>query len=310
MTASDQLPSLSRTHDIENYWSRHYDAWFQLDHDILKTIIAEGETSVYRALNRYSRIVNSKGKDVQFDKDWNSTAFNRPEPDYSNAPHLLPTGRPVYVVSRVLDREVPVPFYTDTSTYPTRYLMDVIAELKPQAVVELGSGDGARLFELDLLGIDRSIHLYGAERSQHGRAITQTLCSLDPDINITTHPFDFGNPDYSFIQEHDNILVFTNMTLMFLRDVQEDFILDLGRVAKSVTCIHFEPFGHQFSTPQLPVSESQQQHFVKRSWNMTFVAVLDRLKREGKIHELSLYKDILMTRDPNTPVCILSWKNH
>ena len=264
-------------------WALYYDEWFGLDFEILKDIIDEGETSPYRALNRYHRIVDSQTKQADFSPSEGFSNLHRGEIDYSAADFLLPTGKPAYFVGSTRWDVLRVPFYIDPSQYTCRYLFDIVAALRPQAIVELGAGDGTRLFELDFFGIDRSIAMYAAERSDNARKITDTLCAMDPKNNISTHSFRFDQPDVSFIKEPDNILFFTNKTLMFIDDVGEDFVLALAGAAKKVTCIHFEPFGHQFSIPDLPASEEQGKVFKEKGWNMSFVSILHRLQKTGRI---------------------------
>lgn len=304
---SDQASDHTTTHSEP--WADYYDQWFKLDFEILKGVIDAGETSVYRALNAYHRIVDSKSKGGSISADGGVRDLARHEIDYSNSPLILPTGKPLYTVQSFMAHTFPVPFYVDVGGYAARYLMDVVSELAPQAIIELGAGDGSQLFKLDELGLDRSIAMYAAEQSEYGRKITNTLCEMDRKINISTHPFDFNSPDFSFFAKHDNVLVFTHMTLMFLRDVQEEFVLSLANAAQKVTCFHFEPFGHQFSTDNNPASSEQGDYFRGKGWNVSFMALLDRLQREGHIGNLKVLKDVVYGGDILTPKCVVSWEN-
>lgn len=288
-------------------WAYYYNEWFGADKSILMEILDAGETSLPRALNRYHQIVYSTKK-TAMPNGKGGIDYTRKEIDHSNEQNLLPTGKPVFITTRMLGELVPLPFYVDADGYASRYLMDIVLQDQPQAIVEIGSGDGVRLFELDTLGIDRDIRLYAAEQSEHAREIISTLSRLDPNVNITAHEFSFENPDFSYVQECDSILVFSFMSLMFNDKLDEDYIVALSQKAKKVKFIHFEPFGHQFSAGTNIASREQAEYFAKKQWNMNFIEVLVRLHDEGTIKNFVLAKDVCFTRDPHTPNCILTWE--
>lgn len=271
-------------------------------------ILDAGETSLVRALNRYHKVVYNTRKSASPDGK-GGTNYIRTEIDYSNQQNLLPTGKPVFITTKMLGEVVPLPFYVDPDGYASRYLLDVVSQDPPQAIIELGAGDGVRLFEIDMLGIDRSISLYAAEQSENARKITDTLCQLEPNANISTHEFSFVNPDFSYVKESDSILVFSFMSMMFLNNLNEDYIVALSQKAKRVRFIHFEPFGHQFNLGANIASREQAQFFARQQWNMNFIEVLETLRNAGTIKNLMLAKDVFCTKDPMTPNCILSFES-
>jgi len=295
------------TMTTSQFWANYYNEWFGFDKTILTEILDAGETSLPRALNRYHHIVYNTTKSASPD-DKGGMNYTRTEIDYSHEENLLPTGKPVFIATKMLGEVVPLPFYVDADGYASRYLLDVVSQNPPQAIIDLGAGDGVRLFELDMLGIDRNISLYAAEQSKNAREIIETLCQLDPNMNISAHEFSFEKPDFSFVKERDSILVFSFMSLMFLNTLNEDYIVEVSKMAKKVKFVHFEPFGHQFNLATNVASREQAQAFHDKHWNMDFIGVLEKLRNAGTIKNLVLAKDVMYTKDPMTPNCILTWE--
>ncbi len=146
-------------------------------------------------------------------------------------------------------RVVPFGGFSDEQVITT--LVDFLAAHGDDfdCVVELGSGTGRNLFALFHAARKRfsnEIEWHACELTEAGRKISETLHGLCPDMNLSIHPFDYHNPDLSFLQSGRNVLFFTVHSIEQITELSPAlFDLMLTRSAKC-SCCHFEPVGWQF----------------------------------------------------------------
>src|SRR4051794_14658475 len=67
-------------------------------------------------------------------------------------------------------------------------------------ILELGSGWGSYLFRAWLDGGPRDARYYACEYTRTGRACTEAMAALEPDLAITPVEFDYRQPDFSAIE--------------------------------------------------------------------------------------------------------------
>ncbi len=116
-------------------------------------------------------------------------------------------------------------------------------------VVELGSGIGRYLFALFHAARDRlpgEIELHACELTEAGRKISETLRGLCPGMNLAIHPFDYYDPDLSFLQDNRNVLFFTVHSIEQITELSPALFDEMITRFAKCSCFHFEPVGWQF----------------------------------------------------------------
>lgn len=114
-----------------------------------------------------------------------------------------------------------------------------------QAVVELGCGWGRNLAAIALSTHRRDLTFVGLEQSENGLNCTQELLQKDPTIQFSTDHFDFYNPDFSGVQDLNDIVVFSCAAIEQIAFIGTDFIDRVMAMANNVTLIFYEPIGWQ-----------------------------------------------------------------
>lgn len=114
-----------------------------------------------------------------------------------------------------------------------------------QAVIELGCGWGRNLASTALRTDRRDLTFIGLEQSADGLQCTEELLAKDPTIQARTNDFDFYSPDFSALQEYNNIVVFSCAAIEQISFIGTDFIDQVMAIADNVTLIFYEPIGWQ-----------------------------------------------------------------
>lgn len=114
-----------------------------------------------------------------------------------------------------------------------------------QAIVELGCGWGRNLASAAIRMHRRDLTFIGLEQAQDGLHCTERLLSKDPSVRFLTSHFDFYEPDYSSLEEFDDIVVFSCAAIEQIAFIGTSFIDDVMAIADNVTLILYEPIGWQ-----------------------------------------------------------------
>lgn len=136
-----------------------------------------------------------------------------------------------------------------TAFSPMRYLAERIGDAN--VVVEFGSGWSANLFQLYLLlGNQRSegLKYIGAEYTEAGRGGGSVLAAHDGRIDYTAVPFDWTQPDLSFLADLPRplkVVAFSHHSIEQVERISEKFHPGLRDIADELTVVHFEPVGWQ-----------------------------------------------------------------
>ena len=114
-------------------------------------------------------------------------------------------------------------------------------------IVELGSGFGRNLFMLDeaLARANRRIPLHACELTDNGRRVTQELQQLGPEIPLQIHPFDYYDPDLSFLEPGSRVLFLTVHSIEQIPSLPHSVIERMLARTSDCSCFHFEPVGWQ-----------------------------------------------------------------
>lgn len=114
-----------------------------------------------------------------------------------------------------------------------------------EAIVELGCGWGRNLAALaTALGRD-DVMFVGAEQSEAGRTCTKALMELDGRFQHEVVSFDFYEPDLSFLDSYNEVVIFTCAAIEQIAFLHADFVQSLLRSADSVKLVFLEPFAWQ-----------------------------------------------------------------
>ncbi len=116
-----------------------------------------------------------------------------------------------------------------------------------QAVIEMGCGWGRNLASTALGTGRRDLTFIGLEQSADGLKCTKDLLAIDPTIQAKTNHFDFYSPDFSVLQEYDNIVIFSCAAIEQIAFIGADFIDRVMAISDNVTLILYEPIGWQRS---------------------------------------------------------------
>ncbi len=144
-------------------------------------------------------------------------------------------------------------------------------------VVELGSGWGRNLFRVQAaLKYRRLKARYAAcELTENGRRCTELLWGLDREIPLDVLPFNYYEPDLSFLGKDKNVVFFTCCSIEQITHFNPKVFEVMLENTNECICVNSEPVGWQLD-PEL-------RHLASRNENDT---ELKKLRQEAK---LSLY---------------------
>jgi hypothetical protein len=172
-----------------------------------------------------------------------------------------------------------------------------------EMVVELGSGGGMNLLNLHLWGGPR-VPYQALEPTASGRACAETLAALDPELDLTTAPFDFERPRYDGLPRKEaHVLVFTVHAIEQVTDLPHEAITGLFGLAASVTGVHFEPVGWQVVGEPDPAA---RDYAVRQRYNRNLWALLRDLDTAGELRVERVAPDLFGDKYKN-PGTLIVW---
>ncbi|MGD9339056.1 MAG: hypothetical protein PVF76_17155, partial [Syntrophobacterales bacterium] len=135
------------------------------------------------------------------------------------------------------------------------YLIDILAKFlfkmgdQIDCVVELGSGIGRKLIalahQLDP-ELRKRLMFYACEFTTAGREACAALQELNSDIRISIEPFDYYQPDFSFLPENKNVLCFTSHSIEQIPILNRRVFEEIIAMTDRCYCYHAEPVGWQY----------------------------------------------------------------
>jgi len=270
-----------------------YDLLWDSRHTFIKNIIGAGETHPLRL--HYLLSWFSRHYDIRGPIDHASNADGFP---------LLPTGVPAFRRMGVGDEFQLLPFYENTNDF----LVDLLSNDKPEAVVELGSGYGKNLLELYYRGGPRGIPYYAGEYTESGTAFAQTLAAQTTDFELIPFRFDHNAPDLTRVKESDFVVFFSCHSIEQVAELRTDYFEILTSQADRVLGVHFEPFGFQMPNAVSDVDSVQREFFVGQGWNWNFCEVLRASADRGGIDIKYIAKNVMPNTDPTNPTSLVVWE--
>lgn len=305
-------------------WNDFYEEAWGARSDIIARLIAEGEShplrvlKIFESIMRFSKqeriIKNGIGKFSFYeDVDYLNCDINNILTDYENRSislsdiSKLPNGLASSMKLPLQSLLQEVPQYTSTNKID--FLVDYCRNRKLDAILELGSGYSQNLIKLFYEGGPR-VPYYAGEYTQSGVRCSNMLAGLSDELDLTSFEFDYRNPNFSILPKLDNILVFTSHSIEQVDNIPDTLLPLIANIAKNVTCIHFEPFGFQLTSPDQDPEHIMVQRsiFEKNQWNQNLASKL-------VFHHLN--KDINLTYlcpnmfggEQENPTSLAIWSN-
>lgn len=298
-----------REHSEENL----FDVLWQGRAALVDELLAAGETSLPRVLGLVAARArrNSLDAEVVLTADGREmltgrTTWQPRRPDPAGHPDArLPDGRPLLNWTVIAGACTVGPHHAPYDGVAVRTLLDLARQHAVDAIVEMGSGMGLRLFELYLAGGPANIPYFGAELFPSGRAVADRLAALEPGLDFRSVPFDLKAPDFSFLAGFRRVLLFSNAAVYCVQHLPASFFATLASAAPVTIGAHFELLSHQTGSGLDPQSSHYAQA-VKNRRNEDFFPLLLAAERDGTLG-LDYLGPHIYSVSSNHPVTVALW---
>ena len=163
-----------------------------------------------------------------------------------------------------------------------------------ERIVELGSGWGKTLFNLFRFGAPLKVEYHALELTETGRSITRMVAAeAATTMNITTHSFDYYEPDFGMLKQAKTTGVITHHSIEQIPELSTLLIDAILAIPGFSRCVHLEPCGFQIpganwlanaSLRQMHVIDEANRTFsAKRNQNRNLYPLLRDYEGQGKI---------------------------
>ena len=173
-------------------------------------------------------------------------------------------------------------------------------------VVELGSGWGRNLLLTWLAGGPASARYIAAEYTEAGRRVAARLAGLAPGLDLASVPFDYNAPDLRSIGTGRQALVFTAHSVEQIATLPDAVTAEMRRLARVVTCVHFEPVGWQFRDNA--AEGSSKRHAAANDYNSNLGELLRVGADEGELELLEVIPEAVGINPDNTTTVVV-WRS-
>lgn len=235
-------------------------------------------------------------------------------------------GKPLLMACVINGRYVMVP----TSVRGDTVLADlVIRQITggTKVIVELGCGWGRNLFRIYCRLPGNPIEYVACELTDAGRSAVGRIAKTDKRMKCLPQPFDYRNPDLSFIKGKPDAVFFTSHSIEQIDVLGEELFDTILAATSRCRCVHFEPVGWQ-RDPALKkwvvsgeagkssdVNDGSQQHILKnaalwaarRGYNTNLLEILESLEVKGRIRILQRSYDLIGV-NPFNPSTAIVWE--
>ncbi|MDP9014358.1 MAG: hypothetical protein M3O41_17195 [Pseudomonadota bacterium] len=173
------------------------------------------------------------------------------------------------------------------------------------AIIELGSGWGFNLFNLWLYGGPRGARYFALEYTEAGRSCTERLAALQPDLAITTLPFDYHAVDLASLGRFSGrVFVYTCFSIDQIPHLSAAVYLALRKLADRVDGMHFEPAGWQMDGERCV--GSSHRYAEQHDYNRNLWSLLNQLQEEG-ILRIEAHTPELFGQNPENSASMIYW---
>jgi hypothetical protein len=177
---------------------------------------------------------------------------------------------------------------------------------KTTAIVELGSGYGRNLFWTWLYGGPQNIKYFGLEYTKSGRKASEIIASLEKDINFISKRFNYYDPNFDFLKKFDgHIVFFTVHSIEQIPTLDKKFFIQLLKLNRNFTCIHFEPVGWQIADVNIHKG-STKEYATFHDYNTNLYMEIMKLNEEKLIKIKEVLPNFLCI-NPKNGTSVISW---
>jgi hypothetical protein len=135
------------------------------------------------------------------------------------------------------------------------HLVDLLAQFVSEqedqidCIVELGSGIGRNLIAL-AYRLDpeqrKRILFYACEFTDSGKEVCLALGEMCDNLHILVEHFDYYEPDFSFLPQKSNVLIFTCHSIEQIPALDRRVLEEMIAATDRCFCYHAEPVGWQY----------------------------------------------------------------
>lgn len=302
--------------------AQQYEGTWQEVLETARALVESGETSLARAVSLLEHAQNVGAVPAGTLDDAATALLDLPKDE---------AGNPYYKLVCVRGRYVPVPRHYCEETI----IWTVAGRMTEEtdAVVELGSGWGKNLFKVFLRNRFSRVRYFACELTEAGRRATELIAGLDPGIDLTVRPFDYHEPDLSFLEGRENVVFFTNNSIEQIAFFNPRLLDLMMERTEGCVCVHMEPVGWQRHRElaqhmnrlaregttagggQLVIGEIDQAQFMQNfanyvlsaGYNVDYLGVLHDYERAGRIRIRETEYDIF-GENPFCPSTLIVWE--
>jgi hypothetical protein len=279
-------------------WRSFYEGAWALRAAHLRGLIAAGEHNIPRLLRRFEAFERK----YRVKSDGNGLSF-QPIP-WPKEQEMGPAGVPLLRASSFRGNHALIPFHAADNL--ADFLVDYIDEHGPfDTIVELGCGYGRNLFNIFYGGGPQEARYYGGDLTESGVAMAREIAALDPAMQAAFFPFDYLDPALT-IAPAERALVFTMHSIEQVCQIDARLFGVIAGAAKSVDCIHLEPFGFQLAELG-PASIEHRKQAIENSWNVNFAAALQEAQQAHGLRISCLITELSLPADPYNPTSLAIW---
>lgn len=171
-----------------------------------------------------------------------------------------------------------------------------------ERVVETGAGWSKTLFNIWLYGGPGTADYYALELTNAGRRIAELIAKESTaDIKLHTQPFDYYEPDFSFLSDERKTCFVTHHSIEQIPEIGTNYIDGILAVPGFHSCVHIEPVGWQITTnnwlnstnswfarrrvkdKMKKINDENRRFSEKRNQNHNLYPLLREYEKQGKI---------------------------
>lgn len=176
-------------------------------------------------------------------------------------------------------------------------MREVLKAMGPDVarIVETGAGWSKTLLNLWRYGGPRDAEYWGLELTRSGRDVADLIVrSASAAPNLQTRPFDYYEPDFSFLSEPRRTCFVTHHSIEQMPEISRDFLERVLAVPGFHRCVHIEPVGWQipvnnwlddpFSYRQMiAIDDANRRFSLEKNQNRNLYPLLRAMETEGRI---------------------------
>ncbi len=282
-------------------WQDFYEGAWGARAKVIKEYMASGLSPI-QAINRLEAM--QRKSDFRYHADINSYSWITKDGDKNEF-----SGTPDMRHSSFQGDHIMVPQYAwfNMLDFVADCIENINIKEPVSSIIELGSGLGNNLIKLFHSGVAPNLPYFGGEYTKSGVAIGQYLADNTPNMNAKFFHFNHLKPKLQ-IDAGEHAFIFTIHTIEQVEEIPKNWFSSVAKVAKKVTCVHFEPFGFQ-SRMLGEASRNQATVAAKKNWNQNMFEVMKAAHDKGIISVKYTALEPTFPLDAFNPSSIAIWQS-